>query len=179
MWQSIVKSNRERVIEEWGPTALRIGVGSAMIVNGAGKVFGWGPRAVGIDAFAAYLASIGVPFPLVFAWLAAIAELGGGLLILVGFFTRVAAIFTAITMTVAMVMVHLPGGFPVRSIGTAYTVGEYTFVLIAASVALILLGDGRLSLERAIFGHELVPKWLATDSPLTASEVQQEHQRPS
>lgn len=172
MQQPIEESNRERVIEEWGPTALRVGIGSAMIVNGAGKVFGWGPRAVGIDAFAAYLASMGIPFPVMFAWLAAFAEFGGGLFIFFGLFTRVAAIFTAITMTVAMVMVHLPGGFPVRSIGTAYTVGEYTFVLIAASVALILLGDGRLSLERAIFGHELVPKWLTTDSPPTDSEEQ-------
>lgn len=164
MWQPLTESTRERMLEEWGPTALRVGIGSAMMVNGAGKVFGVGPRAVGIDAFAAYLASIGLPFPLIFAWLAAFAEFGGGLLILLGLFTRVAAIFTGITMAVAMTLVHMPGGFPGRSVGTAYTVGEYTFVLIAASVALVLLGAGRLSLEHAIFGRELVPRWLA-DAP--------------
>lgn len=181
MWQPMVESDRERVVEEWGPTALRVGIGFAMMVNGAGKLFNWGPRAVGIDVFAGYLASLSVPFPVMFAWLAALAEFGGGLLIFLGLFTRIAAVFTGITMLVAMLLVNLPGGFPTQSVGTAYTIGEYNFVLIAASVALILLGDGRLSLERALFGRELVPKWLGTDSPPNATDVdtQQKRQRPS
>ena len=146
-----------QVFESWGPTTLRVGVGSAMMVNGAGKVFGWGPRALGMEAFSSYIASLGIPFPVALAWIAAFAELVGGLLILVGLFTRAAAIFTGITMGVALLMVHIPAGFPTRTIGTAYTVGEYTVVLLVASLALIFLGAGKLSLERAIFGRELVP----------------------
>lgn len=179
MSHPLPQRERERAIEEWGPTALRVGIGAAMIVNGAGKVFNWGPRAVGIDAFSAYLASMSVPFPVVFAWLAAFAEFGGGLLILLGLFTRVAAVFTGVTMAVAMTLVHLPGGFPIRSLGTAYTVGEYTFVLIAASVALILLGAGRLSLEHALFGRELVPKWMVDYSLDTSASVERNRQRPT
>lgn len=171
MWKPILESDRERVLEERGPTALRVGVGSALTVNGVGKVFDWGPRAVGIDAFAAYLASMAVPFPTVLAWLAALAEFGG-LLILLRLFTRVAAVFTAITTTVAIALVYLPGGFPMRSFGTAHTVGGYIFVLIAASVALLLLGAGRRSLEHALFGCGLVPGWLADTPEVAASEVQ-------
>ena len=147
------------------PTLVRVGVGSAMVVNGAGKVFGIGPRAVGIDAFAAYLASLGLPAPMFFSWAAALAEFGGGLLLLLGLFTRVAALFIAVTMLVAALLVHVPSGFPTTSVGTAYTIGEYTWVLIATSVSLIISGPGRYSLERAVWGREWLPRRFAARAP--------------
>ncbi len=136
-----------------------------MMVHGAGKLLNIGPSAIGVDAFAAFLASLGIPFPVVFAWAATLAEIGGGLLILLGLFTRYAAVFIAITMAVAALLVHIPAGFPTLSIGTAYTIGEYTIVLILTSISLVLSGPGRLSLELAIFDRELLPAGLAEAQP--------------
>ena len=157
-------------VGELAPTLVRVGVGSAMVVNGAGKVFGIGPRAVGIDAFAGYLGSLGLPAPLFFSWAAALAEFGGGLLLLLGLLTRVAALFIAVTMLVAALLVHVPAGFPTTSVGTAYTIGEYTWVLIATSVSLILSGPGRYSLERAVWGREWLPRRVAERAPPAEAE---------
>lgn len=157
-------------VSDWAPTLVRLGVGSAMVVNGAGKVFGVGPRAVGIDAFAGYLGTLGVPAPVFFSWAAALAEFGGGLLLLLGLLTRLAAIFIAITMIAAALLVHVPGGFPTASVGTAYTIGEYTWVLIATSVSLLLSGPGRLSLEQALFGREWLPRRLGEPEAPPAME---------
>lgn len=159
---------RRSHLAEWAPFLVRAGVGSAMLVNGAGKLFGIGPSAIGLDAFAAYLASIGVPFPVFFSWAAALAEGVGGLLILLGLFTRFAAVFVAVTMIVAAFLVHIPAGFPTESVGTAYTIGEYTWVLIVTSGSLILSGPGRLSLEHALFGRELLPSALTGEAEPTA-----------
>ena len=52
------------------------------------------------------VARLGFPQPLLFAWAATISELAGGLLVAVGLFARVAAVFAAITMAVAAFMRH-------------------------------------------------------------------------
>ena len=58
---------RQERVADWAPTLVRRSVGSAMVVNGTGKLLNIGPRALGIEAFAAYLRSLGIPFPTLFA----------------------------------------------------------------------------------------------------------------
>ncbi len=53
---------------------------------GYGKTFGGH-----MDKFAAGVAQMGLPLPVVFAWAAAFSELLGGILVAVGFQTRAAA----------------------------------------------------------------------------------------
>ncbi|MBY8852969.1 DoxX family protein [Saccharothrix sp. MB29] len=61
----------------------RIGVGVVFIAHGWQKVAEWG-----LDGTATAFAGMGVPLPTLSAWFAAIVELGGGALLLLGAATR-------------------------------------------------------------------------------------------
>lgn len=133
----------------------RVALGIVFIVHGVGKLLGMGPAATGpgIPGFEVFLTNLGVPSPLLFAWVVAIVETVGGLFILVGLLTRVAAALTAIDMVAAAYLVHLPNGFVATDGGY-----ELVLVLFILSLSLVISGDGgRLSLERLVFGRELVP----------------------
>ncbi len=139
----------------YGPVIVRIALAIPLVVSGAGKLLGIGPKASGIAGFAGTLASLGIPVPELFAWIVGAVEFGGGLLILLGLFTRYAAALAAVNMAVATVLVHAPNGFVVGEGGF-----EYTLVLALVAVSLVVSGPGSLSLGRAVFGHELVPSSL-------------------
>jgi putative oxidoreductase len=85
------------------------------------------------------------------AWLwlgaAALSELVGGLLVGLGFLTRVGAFFIACVMLTAIVGVHLPGGFFASNRGY-----EYPLVLLAMALALLISGAGQASVDRALGG---------------------------
>jgi putative oxidoreductase len=86
-------------------------------------------------------------FPAYFVIMAAMLETFGGGLILVGLFTRLAALLLAGEMVVALCRVHLPAaGF--------YQLPRYQLplALAAASFALATTGAGMLSMDYAIFG---------------------------
>jgi putative oxidoreductase len=140
----------------WSPVCIRLAVGIVFVVAGAGKVLGIGPKSTGgIAGFAGYLAQLGIPAPEVFAWIVGLLELVGGILLLVGMFTRYIAILIAIDMVVATWLVHLPNGFAVVSNGpTGY---EYTMTLALIAISLAFSGPGALSLEHALFGREIFP----------------------
>jgi putative oxidoreductase len=74
------------------------------VVFGLTLALGHGlPKVTGnMEGFAQGVAALGFPFPLFFAWCAALAELLGGVLVAVGLFTRPAAAFAAFTMVVAL-----------------------------------------------------------------------------
>ena len=80
-------------------------------------------------------------------WLsaAALSELLGGLLIALGFLTRVGAFFFACTMLTAIAGVHWPGGFFASNRGY-----EYPLSLLAMAVALLIAGGGQASVDRAL-----------------------------
>lgn len=134
----------------WNPVVLRFALSVSLLVAGVGKVFGVGPKANTIDGFAGMLASLGIPASTVVAWLVALGEVGAGLLLLLGLFTRFAAAVAAAIMFAATVLVHLPNGFVAGEGGF-----EYTLVLFLVAVALVLSGPGTLSVERAVFDDEL------------------------
>ncbi|WNG38696.1 DoxX family protein [Archangium violaceum] len=80
-----------------GWTVVRVVFGvSLAILHGLPKVTG------GMGRFADGVAALGFPYPIFFAWCAALAELVGGLLIALGLFTRPAAALAAFTMVVAL-----------------------------------------------------------------------------
>lgn len=140
----------------YNPVALRLGFGVVLFVHGIGR-FNVGPFAseAGVTGFSGFLGGqLGVPAPLAFAWIVTVVEVVGGLLILLGLFTRYAAALAAIDMFVAMAIFHLPRGFSAYA-NAGY---EFTLVLTLVGLALVLSGPGALSLERAVFGRELLPQ---------------------
>lgn len=132
-----------------GPTIVRLALGIPMVISGAGKVFGVGPKPMGLSGFAGFLTSLSVPFPSVAAWSVGLVELVGGLLLLVGLAVRVTGALIAIDMLVATVLYHLPNGYPVTSGGI-----ELTLTLALIALALVVSGPGALSIERALFDQE-------------------------
>ncbi len=80
--------------------------------------------------------------------LAALAEFGGGLALLVGLLTRLAALGITCTMLVAIFMVHVAQGDPfVNPQGSSY---ELAAVYLAIMVVFLLRGAGRFSLDALI-----------------------------
>ncbi|MBX0293905.1 DoxX family protein [Haloarcula nitratireducens] len=155
---------------DFGHLIVRIALGLVIFVHGIGKL-NLGPFASGggVEGFAGFLASLGVPAPLLFAWLVTAVEVGGGLLVLLGLFARYAGVLIAADMFTAMFLVHLPNGFAVSN-------GGYELVLLLGllGIGISLSGPGALSLEHALFDRELLPPraavFLETDSASGESE---------
>lgn len=123
---------------DYAPLLLRLGVGIIFFVHGLGKLLNIGPSAVGVSNFAGFLAGMGVPLALLLAWVVAIVETFGGLAILVGFKTRLAALLVAIDIGVAILLVHLKNGFSAGNGGY-----EFVLLLFLASLALAFRGPGK------------------------------------
>ena len=111
--------------------------------HGSQKLFGMfgGP---GIDGFAGMLAQMGIPLPGLNAYLAASAEVFGGLLLLLGLGTRIAAVPLAVTMLVAALVVH-GAAFSLQHNGM-----EYALTLAVVTAGLGFTGAGRLSLDAVL-----------------------------
>jgi putative oxidoreductase len=126
----------------WGIAILRLVVGVVFLAHGGQKLFVWG-----FDNVAAFMGKIGIPAPMLAAVVVALVEFFGGLSLVLGFCARWAAALLAIDMLVAIVTVHLPGGFFLPA-GV-----EFALTLLAANVALVLLGSGEPSVDRLIQGR--------------------------
>jgi putative oxidoreductase len=135
-------------MREWGPTFLRVIIGVVFIAHGAQKLFGvWGGG--GLVATADFLATLGVPAPVVFALGIGLIEAGGGLLLAAGAYTLWAAVALVADMAAAIWKVHFANGFFLNwtltpGVGHGY---EYHLTLIGGLVCLILTGAGALSVD--------------------------------
>ncbi|WP_226011350.1 DoxX family protein [Halomicrobium salinisoli] len=128
---------------------LRGGVALVLLLHSLAR-FGIGPYdPMPVSGFAGFLGSMGVPAPGLTAWVVTLVELVGGVLILVGLFTRAAAALAAVVMLVALALVHLPQGLAAD--GTAI---ERTLLMALASLALVVRGAGPLSIEEGVLGYE-------------------------
>lgn len=121
-----------------GLLLIRIMLAVVFIYHGQGKLFG------GLDGFAGYLGSMNVPMPEVAAFLAALSEFGGGLLLLAGVCFRIALWPLVFTMLVAAFTAHA-GKFGIQDGGM-----EYALSLAVITAGMALVGPGQLSLERFI-----------------------------
>ena len=123
-----------------GLLVLRLAVGVIFIAHGAQKVFVFGFAGVGGS-----FADMGVPFAEVVGPMVGLLELIGGALLVLGLVTRVIAAALAVTMVVATLLVHLSAGIFVTEGGY-----EFTLLLGASTLALVLAGAGRFSLDAAL-----------------------------
>ena len=115
---------------------LRIGTGLLFMQHGAQKLFG----ALGAQGTAELGSQI---------WLAGMLEMWGGLLIVLGLFTRLAAFVLAGEMTWAYVQAHLPQSFfPVVNRGEPATLFCLIFLFLAANGGGAFSLDGLIALRR-------------------------------
>ena len=123
---------------------IRLVFGIVFIGHGSQKLFGAFGGA-GLAGMAESLAKSGLQPGMLFALTGGIAEFGGGVLMLLGLLTPVAALATIGIMIAAIVMVTGGHGFFIQNEGY-----EYNLVLIGLAVALAITGPGRLSLDYRI-----------------------------
>ena len=128
-------------------TVLRLTLGTIFFAHGAQKMLGWF-GGYGFDAtMNAFTSQMGIPA--VFAFLAIAAEFFGGLGLIFGALTRVAAFGIASVMAVAATTVHAQHGFFMNWAGSQKGEGfEYHLLALAMAVALMLRGAGALSVDR-------------------------------
>jgi putative oxidoreductase len=128
----------------WGMTVLRIVTGIVYMGHGSVK-FGFVGNGSLADV-AGWLGSIGVPFPMVAAFLVAFFETFGGALLIIGLLTRFWSLGQAFAMLIAVTMVHYSNGM--------FGEGGYQWALLlmACSIALMIEGAGKASLDRT-FGN--------------------------
>lgn len=122
---------------------LRAVTGALMLAHGAQKVFEFTPAGTG-----ASFEQMGVPLSSVAGPFIAYAELIGGALLILGLATRVVAAVFVADMLGALFIVHLPAG--VFAADGGY---ELVALLGAASLALLVAGAGRFSLDAALMAR--------------------------
>ena len=94
--------------------------------------------------------------PAAWAFLAIVTEFFGGLALIAGFLTRLAAIGIAIDMLVATFMVHLQFGFFMNWFGAQKGEGyEFHLLAIAIAVFLAIQGAGAFSLDSLLTSAKL------------------------
>src|SRR6202795_5161896 len=128
---------------------LRVVLGVVMFAHGAQKMLGWfgGYGFSGTMNFFTGTMHISVPL----AFLAIAAEFFGGLGLIVGFLTRIAAFGIAVNMLVAIATVHRAFGFFMNWDGTQKGEGfEYHLLVLAMTAFLMIRGAGAFSVDRAI-----------------------------
>ena len=109
------------------------------VVFGLSLAFAHGlPKVMGdMHRFAQGVEALGFPYPLYFAWAAALSELVGGLLVALGLFTRLGAFFVACTMGVALYQ-HRMDAFGRMELAVLY---------LAVFLAAVFIGGGPLSVD--------------------------------
>ena len=142
--------NTRTQTQPWGLTVLRVVTGVIFLMHA------WQKLAIfGIQGFTGFLTQAGVPAPGIAAVVVTSVELIGGLALVLGLGTRWAALLLAFDMLVALLTVHLPGGFFVPD-GI-----EFVLLLLAANIALGLAG-GALALDAVVRGRRSTAPGAAT-----------------
>jgi putative oxidoreductase len=136
-WNKLMKTDAG-----WGIAILRIVTGIIFIGHGAPKFGFIGERS--LTGTAGFLEGLGLPLPMVSAFLAASFETFGGAFLVIGLLTRFWSAGLAFTMLIAVTMYHLPNGM--------FGEGGYQWALLlmACSLALMIEGAGKGSLDQKL-----------------------------
>lgn len=122
----------------YGAMLLRLILGVVYVMHAYLALVIFGPAGM-----IAYQVKNGVPFPEIATWYLILAHGIGGIFLVLGIFTRWAALANAPAMLGAILFAHLKSGFWAHKGGY-----EYVLVLLVATVAVAMIGGGALSLRR-------------------------------
>ena len=128
-----------------GFVILRLIVGIVFLAHGWQKVF-----VFGLHGVTGMFTHMGVPAPSISAPLIMLIEFLGGIALILGVGTRIAALLLAMDMLGAILLVHWKNGF--------FAPGgvEFPLTLLAATACLALVGAGEFSLDRRLRGKKLL-----------------------
>jgi len=135
--------------ESWTGLVLRVSLGVVIFAHGAQKLLGWfGGN--GFDGTMGFFTNV-MHLPWIVAFLVIIGESIGSLGLIAGFLTRFTAASFIVIMLGAIATVHWPQGFFMNWFGKQQGEGfEYHLLVVAMSVALLLTGAGKWSLDGLI-----------------------------
>ncbi|WP_459611102.1 DoxX family protein [Corynebacterium urogenitale] len=122
---------------------LRAALGVSFIAHGWNRMFLQGMA--GPTGTVEIFTSAGVPAPQAVAWVAAVVEMVGGALLIVGLLATAAAGILAVWSAVELYFFHLGRGFFAIDGGV-----ELPLITIGACLAVLVFGSGRASLDRAL-----------------------------
>lgn len=124
----------------------RVFIGVCFIIHGLGKLGLVGPG--NMAGFVGWLQSLGLPFAKAQAYMAMASEIGGGVLITLGLFSRLGFAMCFFTMVVAASLGHKGGGYLITNNPPG---NEYALNLAVICVVFFLLGPGAYSLDAFLF----------------------------
>lgn len=131
--------------DSFASTVLRLALGFMILPHGLQKTLGWF-GGYGFKGTMGYLTGqVGAPW--IFALLAILAESVGGLMLIAGFGTRLAAFGVGGVMLVAAAM-HWSNGFFMNWFGNQKGEGvEFHLLALGIVAALLILGGGKWSVD--------------------------------
>jgi putative oxidoreductase len=134
-------------MSRYGATVLRLILGVIYLMHGYYALAVLGP-----SGSMAFVERLGLPLPFLGGWYLIAAHLVGGATLVIGLWTRWAALANAVVMLGALVFVHLNQGFFIKALlvdGKPQAAGyEYVLTLVGAAIAQALLGSGALAVTR-------------------------------
>jgi putative oxidoreductase len=116
-----------------GRLILRLALAAVLLYHGI-------PKLMDVDATVVAFQGMGLPEPAFIVAIVLLAEVGGGLLILLGVGVDIAGLLVIIDMLGAIYFVHWANGFDFTKDGW-----EHPFTVLAMALALALAGPGRLT----------------------------------
>lgn len=128
----------------YGLTVLRIIVGIIFIAHGSQKLFG-AFGGYGLEGTGQFMESLGLTPGYLMALLSGSAEFFGGLALLIGLLVRPAAVVLILLLVVAIFSVHIGNGLFMANNGY-----EFALALLGGSIAVLIEGAGRLSVDSVI-----------------------------
>jgi putative oxidoreductase len=143
-------------IADLGPLFLRVGVGLIFLLHGWQKFFD-----IGVSNYAAFIDSLGVPFADVVAPVQAFVELVGGVLLILGLFTRFTVLPLIVISLGALMLVRDNIGFITPSTNPPGAGAELDTAILAGELCLLFIGPGRFGLD-AMLGWETSEQIAAT-----------------
>lgn len=127
------------------PLVLRVVTGIVFAMHGWQKL-----TVMGVGGVEGMLTALGFPMAGLFAVLLIAAELGGGILLILGLFSHWATKALVIVAVVALFTVHIKNGFFLGTGGY-----EYILLILASSVSLLITGPGKYSLDAKMHKHQM------------------------
>jgi putative oxidoreductase len=145
MWSDLLKTN-----PDWAVTVARVALGVVFFGHGAQKLLGWFGGSGLKNTLQTMSRQLGLPSAPALAAIA--AEFFGGLGLILGVLSRIDAAAIAVTMVVAIGMVHGRHGLFMDWYGNKKGNGyEYHLLAIALALVVMVQGGGAFSLDQLFF----------------------------